>query len=95
MVTLTVFSQPPDFAILFNKPGKKAPRAKGNAMESPNPKKPTTPPRLLPDFTMYTISELMNAEVQLKDTTTSTNAMKKIPPKLLELALESSCLKKE
>src|SRR5690606_1204860 len=90
IVTFTVLSHPPDFAILLSRPGKNAQRAKGKAIAKPKPKKPTKPPKLFPDFTIYTIRELIKAEVQLNDTITNTSAIKKIPTKLLVLLLESS-----
>lgn len=88
--TFKVFNHPPDFAILFNKPGKKAKNAKGKAMAIENPKKPITGPTL--SFCWLTsINKLpIKGAVHEKETSTNVNAIKKIPEKLFKPALEST-----
>ncbi len=93
--TFKVLSQPPDLAILFNNPGKKAKKAKGRAMAIENPRKPMIGPSL--SFCWLTsISRLpIKGAVHEKETSTNVSAIKKIPDKLLSPARESALFVQE
>ena len=90
--TFSVFSHPPDFAILLSNPGKKANSANGKAMAMENPRKPMMGPSR--SFCLLTSTNKfpIKGAVHENDTSTNVKAIKKIPEKLLRLALESTLL---
>ena len=88
--TLSVLSQPPDFAILFNKPGKNAKNANGKAMAIEKPRKPIIGPNLSFCWLTSTNKFPIKGAVQENETNTNVSAIKNIPEKLLRLALESA-----
>ena len=93
--TFNVFNQPPDFAILLRRPGKKANSANGNAIARENPRKPTIGPAR--SFCCVTsINKLpIKGAVHEKETNTSVSAMKNIPEKLCVLAFASTLFVQE
>src|SRR5687767_11299169 len=88
--TFNVLSHPPDFAILFNSPGKKAKNAKGKAIAKENPTKPMIGPRRACCWLTSTKRFPMNGAVHENETNTSVSAIKNIPEKLLVFAFESA-----
>src|ERR1700748_495468 len=86
--TLTWLSQPPEEAILLSIPGNTANNANGNARPIEKPIIPTAGPAI-PPLPASTSNGPTIGPVQENDTITNVSAMKKIPPKLDTLALES------
>src|SRR5258706_14356475 len=90
--TFNVLSHPPDLAILFSNPGKKANNANGNAIAIENPRNPIIGPILSFCRLISTNRFPIKGAVHENDTSTKVNAIKNIPEKLLILAFESTLL---
>lgn len=90
--TFNVFNHPPDLAILFKRPGKKAKNANGSAIAIEKPKKPMMGPILSFCWLISTRRLPIKAAVHENETKTKVSAIKKIPENELVLAFESILL---